>query len=179
MLEPLSAHFFDRDTRSVARDLLGCVLVREEVQVRILEAEAYFPGDSANHAARGRTPRNAPMWGPPGHLYVYLCYGIHTLLNLVTEAEGRPAAVLIRAGEVVTGHDTVRSRRGGRLDLIGPGKVGQALGLDLGWSGRPLGQGLRVVRGPAPPEVRTAPRVGIDAADPADVAACWRYIAAG
>jgi DNA-3-methyladenine glycosylase len=119
------------------------------------------------------------MWGPPGHLYIYLCYGIHILVNLVTEAEGRPAAVLIRAAEVVTGHETVRSRRGGRLDLIGPGKVGQALGLDLAWSGRSLGQGLRVVRGPAPSEVRTAPRVGIDAADPADVAACWRYIAAG
>jgi len=119
------------------------------------------------------------MWGPPGHLYIYLCYGIHILVNLVTEAEGRPAAVLIRAAEVVTGHETVRSRRGGRLDLIGPGKVGQALGLDLAWSGRSLGQVLRVVRGPAQSEVRTAPRVGIDAADPADVAACWRYIAAG
>jgi DNA-3-methyladenine glycosylase len=179
MDEALNPAFFDRDTKQVARDLLGCVIHRGEVGVRILETEAYFPGDSANHAYRGKTTRNAPMWGPPGHLYVYLCYGIHTLVNLVTEAEGRPAAVLIRAAEVVTGHDTVRSRRGGRLDLIGPGKVGQALGLDLGWSGRPLGQGLRVVRGTAPPEVRTAPRVGIDAADPADVAACWRYIAAG
>jgi DNA-3-methyladenine glycosylase len=117
------------------------------------------------------------MWGPPGHLYVYLCYGIHTLVNLVTEAEGRPAAVLLRAGEVVAGHDTVRERRGGRLDLIGPGKLGQGLGLDLGWSGRVLGQGMSVHKGPAPGAIRTAPRVGIDAADPADVLAPWRYIA--
>jgi len=177
MFPPLTQAFFQRDTREVAHDLLGCVLVRDDVQVRILEAEAYFPGDSANHAFRGMTPRNRPMWGPPGHLYVYLCYGIHTLVNLVTEAEGRPAAVLIRAGAVVSGHETVAARRGGKLDLIGPGKVGQALALDTSWSGRPLGAGLSVVQGPAPSEIRTAPRVGIDGADPADVAAHWRYIA--
>jgi len=176
MGRPLPVSFFDRDTRVVARELLGCIIVRGEVQVRVVETEAYFPGDSANHAFKGKTPRNAPMWGPPGCLYVYLCYGIHTLLNLVTEASGRPAAVLIRAGEVVAGHELVSQRRGGRLDLIGPGKVGQALAMDTGWSGRPIGDGLSVVRGPAPVAVRTAPRVGIDAADPADVAALWRYI---
>ena len=94
MPRSLKASFFDRDTRAVARDLLGCVLVVGQVHLRIVETEAYIPGDSANHSYRGQTPRNAPMWGPPGHLYVYLCYGIHRLLNLVTEAEGRPAAVL-------------------------------------------------------------------------------------
>ena len=116
------------------------------------------------------------MWGPPGHLYVYLCYGIHTLVNLVTEAKGRPAAVLIRAGQAVGGLQTIQERRGGKLDLIGPGKVGQALALDTGWSGRVLGEGLDVVPGAQPAKVRTAPRVGIDAADPKDVAALWRYI---
>lgn len=177
MDDALQPSFFDRDTRTVARDLLGCVIHACGVEVRILETEAYFPGDSANHAFKGKTPRNAPMWGPPGHLYVYLCYGMHILVNVVTEAQGRPAAVLIRAGEAVGGVQTVQARRGGRLDLIGPGKVGQALGVDVGWSGRLLGDGLTITPGRPPQGVRTAPRVGIDAADPADVAAHWRYIA--
>lgn len=179
MLSPLKSAFFDRDTREVARELVGCIISVGEVEVRILETEAYFPGDSANHAFRGKTKRNAPMWGAPGHLYVYLCYGIHTLVNLVTEAEGRPAAVLIRAGEAVGGLEIIRARRGGRLDLIGPGKVGQALGLDLSWSGRALGEGAYIRSGERPVKIRTAPRVGIDSADPADVAALWRYIAVG
>ena len=177
MFNLVEPSFYDRDTRQVARDLLGCVIQARGVEVRILETEAYFPGDSANHAFKGKTPRNAPMWGPPGHLYVYLCYGMHILVNVVTEAEGRPAAVLIRAGEAVGGVQTIQERRGGRLDLIGPGKVGQALGLDVGWSGRPLGEGITITPGRVPTRVRTAPRVGIDAADPSDVAAHWRYIA--
>jgi DNA-3-methyladenine glycosylase len=177
MTSGLHSAFFDRDTRVVAQELLGCALVRDGVSVRIVETEAYIPGDSANHSYRGRTARNAPMWGPPGHLYVYLCYGIHHLLNLVTEADGRPAAVLIRGCTVVSGHETVRERRGGRLDLMGPGKVAQALGTDTSWSGRALGDGLHVVHGPPPEAVQAVPRVGIDFAEPVHRDALWRYIA--
>ena len=172
----LGPAFFDRDTREVARSLLGCVLVRDDVRARIVETEAYIPGDSANHSYRGRTPRNAPMWGPPGHLYVYLCYGIHHLLNLSTEAEGRPAAVLIRGAKVVAGEATVRARRRGRLDLLGPGKLSQGLAIDRSWTGRPLGEGLVVQWGPPPVAIRATPRVGIDYALEADRLAPWRYV---
>lgn len=174
---PLDATFFARHTVEVARDLLGKTLVRDEVQLRIVETEAYRAGDSACHAWRGRTARNAPMWGPPGQTYVYLCYGLHHLLNLVTEEEGAPGAVLIRAGVVLAGEETVWQRRGGRLDCGGPGTVGQALGLDRAWSGRPLTLewGLYVVDGAAPDRVRSEPRVGIGYASPEDQALPWRF----
>jgi len=130
--------FFARDALEVAWDLLGHVLVRETVALRITEVEAYrHPGDSANHCRAGLTQRNAPMWGPPGRAYVYLCYGIHNLLNLTTNRNGEGAAVLIRAAEPVAGLETIRERRGGKSGpvlLTGPGKVGAALGLDTSWS---------------------------------------------
>lgn len=176
-MEPLPPSFFDRHTVEVARDLLGKTLIRDEVQLRIVETEAYRTGDSACHAWRGRTDRNAPMWGPPGHAYVYLCYGLHHLLNLVTEEEGVPGAVLIRAGVVLAGEETVRQRRGGRLDCAGPGTVGQALGLDRGWSGRSLtpAGGLFVVDGSPPQRIRADPRVGIGYASLEDQALPWRF----
>lgn len=164
---------------TVARELLGCTLVRGPVRLRVVETEAYCPGDSACHAWKGRTERNAPMWGPPGHLYVYLCYGLHHLLNLVTEAEGVPAAVLVRAAVVEAGHEAVAARRGGRLDCPGPGTVGQALALDRTWSGRPLRpegpDGLYLVEGLAPAAIRAGPRVGIGYARPEDQALPWRF----
>jgi DNA-3-methyladenine glycosylase len=166
---------FDRSTLEVARAMLGCSIHVEGVELRIVETEAYLPGDSAAHAYRGRTVRNAPMFGPPGRAYVYLCYGIHHLLNFVTEAKGRPAAVLIRGCQVQAGHAAVEARRGGRLDLIGPGKVGQGLGLDLSWNGMLLAGALRVSRGPAPTEVLAGPRVGIDYALPEHRDAPWRF----
>ena len=172
----IDGEFFARDTREVARELLGCVLVAGEVRVRIVETEAYIPEDSANHSFRGRTDRNAPMWGPPGHLYVYLCYGIHHLLNISTEVEGRPAAVLIRGGQVLEGHALVQGRRGGKLDLNGPGKLAQGLGIDRSWTGRPLGKGLHVESGPPPVGIRTTPRIGIGHADETDLNALWRYV---
>jgi len=172
----LSEAFFDRPTLDVAPDLLGCVLVRGGVQLRVVETEAYIPGDSANHSFRGKTARNAPMWGPPGHVYVYLCYGLHHMVNLVTAADGRAAAVLIRGATLLAGEAEVRARRGGRLDLRGPGKVGQALGLTTAESGRRLGLDLAVHRGTAPTRVETAPRVGIDYADPVHRDAPWRFI---
>ena len=175
----LGPDFFAGHTVEVARALLGRVLVRGPVRLRIVEVEAYRAGDSACHAWKGRTPRNAPMWGPPGHAYVYLCYGLHHLLNLVTEAEGQPGAVLIRGGLVLAGEDLVRQRRGGRLSCIGPGTVGQALGLDRSWSGRVLapgpGDGLYLVDGSRPARIEAGPRVGIGYALPQDQALPWRF----
>src|SRR5512139_2406652 len=129
----LPQSFYDRDALELARALLGQELHRADVVLRITEVEAYrHPDDSANHCRMGRTPRNAPMWGPPGHAYVYLCYGMHSMLNLVAGAEGEGAAVLVRACEPLRGLSRIAERRGGRSGktlLDGPGKVGAALGL--------------------------------------------------
>src|SRR3954466_13526768 len=128
----LSQSFYARDALEVAEELLGHHIHYGEVVLRISEVEAYrHPGDSASHSRMGRTARNAPMWGPAGHAYVYLCYGIHQMLNLVTGAVGEAQAVLIRAAEPVRGLDVIRARRGGKdgpVLLTGPGKVAQALG---------------------------------------------------
>jgi len=169
-----------RDALEVARDLLGGVLRRGGVWLRITEVEAYrHLGDSANHCRMGRTPRNAPMWGRAGHSYVYLCYGVHHLLNVVTDAEGQGAAVLVRAAEPLRGHATIRRRRGGLKgpqSLAGPGKVGAALGIDTRFSGHDLlsAGGLELRRGPVVESVISGPRVGIAYADPADIVAPWR-----
>jgi len=172
----LKPAFFKRDARLVARDLLGCSLSDRTVTLRITETEAYIPGDSANHAWKGLTPRNKPMWGSCGTIYVYLCYGLHHLLNLVCDEVGRPAAVLIRACDIISGHDCVAQRRGGRLDLKGPGKVGQSLNIDTSLSGEHLGHRLQVHSGPRPNQILQAPRIGIDYALPADRDALMRYI---
>lgn len=179
MTTPLPPAFYARPTLEVAPALLGCVLVSEGVALRIVETEAYLPGDSACHAFRGRTPRTEVMFGPAGRAYVYLCYGVHHLLNLVTEAEGVPGCVLVRGAVVQAGHEVVAARRGGRIECIGPGKVAQALGLFRGHSGQPLDGrgpgGLAVLPGAPPVQVRTGPRVGIDYARPADRNAPWRF----
>ena len=182
----LPQSFYARDALLVARDLLGKLLVRDSVALRITEVEAYrWPGDTANHCRAGRTPRNAAMWGPPGHAYVYLCYGMHNMLNLVTDREGEGAAVLIRAGEPVAGLPELLARRKATCErpalLTGPGKIGQALGLDAGWSFHPLFEpgGLCVRDAPPVPAILAGPRVGIDYASPADRAAPWRLAVAG
>lgn len=176
--------FFARDALVVARELLGKELCRDGVRLRITEVEAYrHPGDTANHCRFGRTQRNAPMWGAPGHAYVYLCYGIHQMLNLVTDQEGEGAAVLIRSCDAVAGHDLIHARRGGKAGpdwLAGPGKVGAALGLDTSWSGHPLyvAGGLEVREGETSPDdasVLIGPRVGIDYALPEHREAPWRF----
>ncbi len=185
MLLPQS--FFARDALAVARELLGCVLVHGEVQLRITETEAYrHPNDSANHCRAGRTARNEAMWGPPGHAYVYLCYGMHSLLNLVTDHEGEGAAVLIRSASLVSGASIVRARRAiHAVDevtlLAGPGKVGQALALDPSFSGHALFErgGLEVHRGDEVLEVLVGPRVGVDYASPRDRDAPYRFADAG
>jgi len=177
--------FFARDTVEVAAALVGMWLVRGDVVLRITEVEAYCPGDSASHCRAGRTARNAAMWGPPGCAYVYLCYGLHNMLNLVTERDGVGAAVLIRSCELVAGSATVLARRNvsgpaSPTLLAGPGKVGQALALDPSWSGHPLLQtgGLELRRAAAPSGLLRGPRVGIEYARPRDRAAPWRFAAA-
>ncbi len=175
-MHPLPPSFYVRDALDVAGDLLGCEVAANGVVLRITEVEAYrFPGDTANHARMGRTARNAPMWGPPGHAYVYLCYGIHQMLNLVTGPEGHAAAVLIRGAELVSGEALWRARRpDGRCD--GPGKVGAALAVSVADSGTPCFGGGPIVVSPGtrPTLVTAGPRIGIDYAAEADRAAPWR-----
>ena len=139
----LSKSFYDRPTLAVAAELIGKVLVhRTRAGVTagmIVEVEAYIgEDDPACYAAPGPTKRNAPLYGPPGHAYVYLNYGIHNLVNAVTEPKGSPAAVLIRALEPLDGIELMKRRRaraGGRVDDVGlcrgPGNLTQALGITL------------------------------------------------
>ena len=182
----LPQSFYARDALLVARDLLGKLLVRDSVVLRISEVEAYrWPGDTANHCRSGRTPRNAAMWGPAGQAYVYLCYGMHNMLNIVTDGEDEGAAVLIRACEPVAGVAEILARRKTTrvrpMLLTGPGKVGQALGLDPSWSFHRLYEpgGLGVRDAPPVPAILAGPRVGIDYASPEHRAAPWRLAIAG
>jgi DNA-3-methyladenine glycosylase len=176
----LPESFYARPTLTVAAELLGKVLVHRErggavTAGRIVETEAYIgETDPACHAFRGRTPRNAPLYGPPGLAYVYVNYGLHHLLNAVTEADGHPAAVLIRAIEPVAGEARMRARRAapgrgdGRLraeDLgRGPGNLTVALGITTPThNGRPLTRGALTVRddGEAVASVVWTPRIGV------------------
>ena len=166
----------------VAQTLLGMVLVRGEVVLRITEVEAYGgPEDSASHARHGRTARNAPMWGPPGHAYLYFCYGVHWMLNVVTGPEGEACAVLIRGAEVVSGLETVLARRGAAKAspqlCAGPGKVAQALGLDRTFAGHDLlaAGGLDLRPGTPPVSILAGPRLGIAFATAEDQARPWRF----
>ena len=168
-----------------APSLLGCLLVRDDVTLRITEVEAYGgPEDGASHARHGhhgRTPRNAPMWGPPGHAYLYFCFGMHWMLNVVTGPEGHASAVLIRGAEVLAGLDTVLQRRKATqatpLLCAGPGKVAQALNLDGAFQGHDLlGPGGLELRPGAPPALILAgPRLGIAFASAEDQALPWRF----
>ena len=138
-LRPLPRSFYDRSVLEVARDLLGCLVVGREVVVRLTEVEAYGGRDDpASHAFRGPTPRNAPMFGESGHLYVYFTYGMHHCANVVAGRTGDASAVLLRAGEVVAGAPIVRVRRpeGPARDLArGPARLAKAVGLDLTGNG--------------------------------------------
>src|SRR5437660_7739926 len=137
----LSRDFYDRSTLDVARDLLGKVLVHNRRGVRtsgvIVEVEAYIgESDPACHAAPGPTRRNEPLYGAPGHAYVYLNYGIHYLVNVVTEAQGSPAAVLVRALDPLDGIGVMRRRRGRAVQNVhdlcrGPGNLTLAMGITL------------------------------------------------
>jgi len=162
--------------------LLGQLLVREDVALRITEVEAYGgPLDSASHARHGRTARNAIMWGPPGRAYLYFCYGMHWMLNVVTGPEGVATAVLIRGAEVVAGLDTVLGRRKAAKATpqlcAGPGKVAQALGLDGTFDGQDLlaPGGLELREGPPPLRIKAGPRLGIAFATAEDQVRPWRF----
>jgi len=183
----LDRTWFAQPTLTVARALLGQRLVREVDGQRldglIVETEAYIgPDDSANHARKGRTRRTEVMFGSPGYAYIYLIYGMHFMLNIVTEPAGVPAAVLIRAVEPQSGLDLMRRRRPagpGRNLTNGPGKLCQALAIDRalhGWD-LTLGQALWVEAANPLPDtaIATGPRVGIGYARPADQAAPWRW----
>ena len=137
----MKREFFNRSVHEVARELIGYRLAVGETAGVIVETEAYEASDPACHAYIGRTARNEVLFGPPGHAYVYLSYGIHSLLNFVTEPEGTASAVLIRALEPTEGIELMRERRG-RNDLeglcSGPGKLTEALGVDLSLNGADL-----------------------------------------
>ncbi len=140
-LAPPAAGFYDRPVVEVARDLVGFVLRHGDTAGRIVETEAYHESEPACHAYTGLTARTRVLFGPPGHAYVYRSYGIHALLNAVSEADGVGAAVLIRALEPLTGLDIMRERRGldREQDLCsGPGKLTQALGIGLDLNGSAL-----------------------------------------
>ncbi|GLT38627.1 hypothetical protein SLA2020_128620 [Shorea laevis] len=177
--------FFQIDALDLAPRLLGKFLRRDDVILQITEVEAYRPNDSACHGRFGVTARTAPVFGPGGHAYVYLCYGLHTMLNVVADKEGVGAAVLIRSCSPVFGLETIQKRRGQQTDkpilLTGPGKVGQALGLSTEWSNHPLFTpgGLELLDGPEPEKILIGPRVGINYALPEHVNALWRFALAG
>ena len=189
MPRPLPRAFYARPTLTVARELLGAVLARRHPETGvvlkgvIVETEAYVgEGDKACHARAGRTPRTAVMYGRPGHAYVYLTYGMHYMLNVVTEPEGSPAAVLLRAVEPIQGLDEMRRGRGGldKLHLLasGPGKLCQAFALDLGQNGADLlGREVWIEPGTPAPDaaVETSARIGCEtAAAPWDLIP-WRF----
>lgn len=169
----------ERPTPEVAAALVGWQIARQGVDGagarwsalgRIVETEAYLAqGDGASHSARGPTARNRAMFGPPGHAYVYLVYGMHHCLNVVTAAEGVGEAVLLRALEPLEGLAHLRARRGARVrdrDLCrGPGRLCQALSIDLACDGVALSAGdLRLLPPPSgapPPRLAVGPRIGI------------------
>src|SRR5438128_9775385 len=135
--------FFARSVHDVAPDLIGAELLVDGMGGRIVEVEAYDHEDPAAHGFRGRTARNATMFGPPGHAYVYRSYGLHWCLNFVCREAGHGAGVLIRALEPTDGLDVMQARRGlddPRLLCAGPGRVGQALGITREHDGRALNE---------------------------------------
>lgn len=172
----LARDFYAQSTELVARQLLGKYLVRQHphgvTMGKIVETEAYIgPEDKASHASRGRTPRAAIMFGPPGFAYIYLIYGMHHCLNIVTEVEGYPAAVLIRAVEPIAGLELMRQRRQishKRLLTNGPGKVCQAFAIDRQLNAADMCGDVLFVedRGEPPGHVVATTRIGVDYAGP-------------
>ena len=155
-IAPLPSAFYGRPVLEVAPDLIGCTLLFDGVGGRIVETEAYAPGDRASHSFGGRTARNAVMFGPPGHLYVYFTYGMHFCANLVCEAEGVGAAVLVRALEPLRGLELMVERRGPvvrradgsvdtRLLCAGPARLAQALAIGRAQNGLPVSREPLVV----------------------------------
>ena len=175
----LGSEFFARSVHDVAPDLIGVTLLVDGVGGRIVEVEAYDHEDPASHGFRGRTDRNASMFGPPGHAYVYRSYGIHWCLNLVCEEVGVANAVLLRALEPTRGLEQMRARRGledERLLCSGPGRLCQALSVTREHDGLALDRPpFELLAGDSPVDVVNGPRIGITRA--AELP--WRYAEAG
>jgi DNA-3-methyladenine glycosylase len=177
---PLSASFYDRPVLEVARALIGCEVDYAGCSGIIVETEAYHDTEPACHAFAGLTPRTEVLFGPPGVAYVYRSYGIHAMLNAVSEPEGIGAAVLIRALEPLTGLPEMARRRAMPLDRLrsfcsGPGKLTQALGIWLDLNGTSLQDGPITISGPVAGwedvPVSVGPRIGITKA----VELPWRF----
>ncbi len=183
----LERDFYARPTITVARELLGKKLVRQingaKLSGIIVETEAYCGrADSACHAHRGKTPRNAVMFGRAGVAYVYFTYGMHYMLNLVTEEEGNPCAVLVRSLLPLSGQDEMQARRKrhGKELTNGPAKLCQAMAIDKSLNGWDLTRGkhLWVENYQSVParDIVSTPRIGIDYADEKDRKAPWRFL---
>jgi DNA-3-methyladenine glycosylase len=172
----LHRSFFARDVVQVARDLIGAILLVDNVGGVIVETEAYASDDPASHSYVGVTQRNSTMFGPPGHAYVYRSYGVHRCLSFVC---GRGSAILVRALEPTCGTDIMTKRRGGRdLRLLcsGPGRVCQALHVTMAHNGLAVDQPPFSIMVPAtPPVVGQGTRIGITKA--ADLP--WRFVSQG
>lgn len=176
---PLQREFYERDTLRVARGLLGKTLVRKTragtMKGIITEVEAYTENDPASHSCRGPTPRNKVMYGPPGHAYVYFCYGNHWLLNFVTEKEGTAGAVLIRGIKPLEGIGCMKKNRGTSDEhnlANGPGKLCQALSIDRKDNGTDLTKGdLYVEEGTKPRRIQKSQRIGISKGSEKE----WRF----
>jgi DNA-3-methyladenine glycosylase len=179
LVDASSAQLLAQASVDVAPELLGWTFATRidglHTAVRLTEVEAYMGAeDPASHACRGPTARTAPMFGPPGHVYVYLSYGIHACVNIVTGPEGVGQAVLLRGGEPIAGVETMIERRG-RTDHLadGPGKLAQALGLTTRQSGHAIdGDRIHLRPGPPPSGVLATPRIGISKATERP----WRFI---
>ena len=171
----LAPGFFARSVHEVAPDLIGATLLVGSVGGCIVEVEAYHHTEPAAHSFNGRTARNAVMFGPPGHVYVYRSYGVHWCVNFVCEPEGSASAVLIRALMPTAGLAAMRRRRGvvaERLLCSGPGRLCQALAITSAHNGAPLNRApFAVYARTAPVEIVAGPRIGISKA--ADLP--WRY----
>lgn len=187
-MKPFSREFYDRPTLTVARELLGARLVRilggQRLVGLITETEAYISqNDLACHAKAGITPRTKVMFGEPGHAYVYFTYGNHWMLNVVTEREGFPAAVLIRAIQPIEGVDIMLERRNGR-DTYGPGKLCQAMGITKSENGVDLTKksgDLWIEKGVKVPNplVTKGPRVGLNNTPEPWLSKPWRFLVKG
>jgi DNA-3-methyladenine glycosylase len=184
MAARLPRAFFRRPSLEVAPALLGHVLVRADpagsvLRARIVETEAYDETDPASHSFRGPRPRTTVMFGPPGYLYVYFTYGMHWCMNVVTDEPGRGSAVLLRAGEPLTGAEVMRGRRGARNDrelLAGPARWTQAFAIDRSHDGTDLvgGRDVWIERGtpPATDRVAVGVRIGLSVARERP----WRFV---
>jgi DNA-3-methyladenine glycosylase len=177
--DPLPQTFFARSALEVARDLIGCTFLFGGAGGRLVETEAYRQDDPCCHGYRGKTDRNAVLFGPPGHLYVYFTYGMHFCANVASEEEGSAAGVLLRALEPACGVEGMIARRGviePRLLASGPARLAQALGIGRAQNGLPVWEpplALLPRDSAAPqPRIATTARIGVRGGDQKP----WRFI---